>query len=68
MFIITICFLSLSQSKSYGSDDHISYSLDEILEKVETANSNLKTKNADIKYSKVFTIHSSKEINHGLLQ
>ncbi len=68
MFIITICFLSLSQSKSYGSDEHISYSLDEILEKVETANSHLKTMDADIKYSRVISLLDSEEVSLGYLQ
>ena len=69
-FIITvyICFLTFSQDNLYGSDGHISYSLDEILEKVEDANSRLKTMDADIKYSRVISLLDSEEISLGYLQ
>ncbi len=69
-FIITvsICFLALNQAKSYGSDGHIIYSLDEILEKVEDANSHLKTMDADIKYSRVISLLDSEEVSLGYLQ
>jgi len=61
-------FITFSQSNSYGSDGHISYSLDEILEKVEDANSRLKTMDADIKYSRVISLLDSEEISLGYLQ
>ena len=65
---VSICFLTLNQVNSYGSDAHISYSLDEILEKVEDANSRLKTMDADIKYSRVISLLDSEEVSLGYLQ
>ncbi len=69
-YIITlsICFLAFSQANSNGSDGHIIYSLDEILEKVENANSRLKTMDADIKYSRVITLLDSEDVSTGYLQ
>ena len=69
--LITVLFIGLfafSHTVSYGSDDHISYSLDEILEKVEAANSRLKTMDADVKYSRVITLLDSEEVSLGYLQ
>lgn len=67
--IIAICFIIIFyQTDSYGTDIHISYSLDEILEKVEDANSRLKTLDADIKYSRVISLLDSEEISTGFLQ
>ena len=68
IIIVSICSLALSQAKSYGSDGHIIYSLDEILEKVEDANSHLKTMDADIKYSRVISLLDSEEVSLGYLQ
>jgi outer membrane lipoprotein-sorting protein len=65
---VVICFIAFSQTNSSASDDHISYSLDEILEKVEDANSRLKTMDADIKYSRVISLLDSEEISLGYLQ
>ena len=69
-FIVTVsvCFLTLNQANSYGSDGHISYSLDEILEKVGDANLRLKTMDADIKYSRVISLLDSEEVSLGYLQ
>jgi outer membrane lipoprotein-sorting protein len=69
-FIITVafCFIIFNQNNSTSSDDHISYSLDEILEKLEDANSRLKTMDADIKYSRVISLLDSEEISLGYLQ
>jgi len=69
--LITVLFIGLfvfSHTDSYGSDGHISYSLDEILEKVEAANSRLKTMDADVKYSRVITLLDSEEVSLGYLQ
>jgi outer membrane lipoprotein-sorting protein len=68
LIIVFVCSLALSQAESYGSDGHISYSLDEILEKVEDANSHLKTMDADIKYSRVISLLDSEEVSLGYLQ
>ncbi|MBZ0107281.1 MAG: outer membrane lipoprotein-sorting protein [Candidatus Scalindua rubra] len=65
---VVFSFITFSQYNSYGSDGHISYSLDEILEKVEDANSRLKTMDADIKYSRVISLLDSEEISLGYLQ
>ncbi len=62
------CFLIFNQAISYGLDEHISYSLDEILEKVEDANVDLKTMDADIKYSRVISLLDSEEVSLGYLQ
>jgi outer membrane lipoprotein-sorting protein len=69
-FIITVAFsfIIFNQNNSTSSDDHISYSLDEILEKLEDANSRLKTMDADIKYSRVISLLDSEEISLGYLQ
>jgi len=64
----TFCFIISIQINSYGSDGHISYSLDEILEQVGNANSRLKTMDADIKYSRVISLLDSEEISLGYLQ
>ncbi len=61
-------FLIFNQANSYGLDDHISYSLEEILEKVENANARLKTMDADIKYSRVISLLDSEEVSNGYLQ
>ncbi|GAX59680.1 outer membrane lipoprotein [Candidatus Scalindua japonica] len=68
--IITLSafIIVFNQTDSYGEDDHISYSLDEILKKVEDANSHLKTMDADIKYSRVISLLDSEEISNGFLQ
>ena len=65
---VIICFLTLNKANSYGSDGHISYSLDEILERVEDANARLKTMDADIKYSRVISLLDSEEVSLGYLQ
>ncbi len=68
LIAVSTCFLTFYQANSYGADDHISYSLGEILEKVEDANSRLKTMDADIKYSRVISLLDSEEISPGYLQ
>ena len=57
-----------NQAHSYGADSHIVYGLDKILEKVEDANSRLKTMDADIKYSRVISLLDSEEVSLGYLQ
>ncbi len=64
----TFCFFIFNQVNSYALDEHISYSLDEILEKVESANARLKTMDADIKYSRFISLLDSEEISLGYLQ
>ena len=68
IIITALCFLILNQASSYGLDDHISYSLDDILKKVEDANADLKTMDADIKYSRVISLLDSEEVSLGYLQ
>jgi outer membrane lipoprotein-sorting protein len=65
---VAFCLIIFNLASSYGSDEHISYSLDEILEKVEEANSRLKTMDADIKYSRVISLLDSEEVSLGYLQ
>ncbi len=69
-FIITvsICFIIFIQVNSYGSDGHMNYSLDEILEKVEEVNARLKTMEADIKYTRVISLLDSEEVSNGFLR
>jgi len=69
-FIISVVFCSamFCQANTYGSDGHIIYDLDEILAKVEDANSRLKTMDADIKYSRVISLLDSEEVSLGYLQ
>ena len=68
MIAIVICLITVNQTDSFCSDSHISYSLDEILEKVESANARLKTMDADIKYSRVISLLDSEEVSLGYLQ
>jgi len=65
---VAFCIITFNLANSYGSDEHISYSLDEILEKVEEANSRLKTMDADIKYSRVISLLDSEDVSLGFLQ
>jgi outer membrane lipoprotein-sorting protein len=65
---VSICFIIFNQASSYSSDGHISYSLDEILEKVDDANSRLKTMDADIKYSRAISLLDSEDVSLGYLQ
>ena len=69
-FIISVVFCSamFCQANTYGSDGHIIYDLDEILAKVEAANSRLNTMDADIKYSRVISLLDSEEVSLGYLQ
>ncbi len=64
----TFCFIISIQTNSYASDGHINYSLDEILEQVEDANSRLKTMDADIKFSRVISLLDSEDVSLGYLQ
>jgi len=68
IIIVAFYFIISNQPNPSASDDHISYSLDEILEKLENANSRLKTMDADIKYSRVISLLDSEEISLGYLQ
>jgi len=68
IILVAFCFIIFNQVNSYGSDGHIIYSLDEILEKVEEANARLKTMDADINYSRVISLLDSEEISEGYLQ
>lgn len=52
----------------YGSDIVVGHDLEEILLKVEEANSQLKTMEADLKYSRVISLLDSEEVSHGYLQ
>ncbi len=65
---VVFCFATFCQVNTYGSDGHIIYDLDEILEKVEDANSRLKTMDADVKYSRVISLLDSEEVSLGYLQ
>ncbi len=67
---IVIVFSSLifTHCDTYGTDNQGSYSLDDILEKVEEVNVRLKTMEADIKYTRVISLLDSEEISHGSLQ
>ena len=66
---ITFCFLTLNPAVSSGSDNIGDYDLDEILIKVEEANSQLETMEAEIKYSRVITLlDSSVILLHSVVQ
>ena len=65
---VAFCFTTFFPVNTYGSDGHIIYDLDEILAKVEDANSRLKTMDADIKYSRVISLLDSEEVSLGYLQ
>ncbi len=65
---VVFCFATFWTVNTYGSDGHIIYDLDEILAKVEDANSRLKTMDADIKYSRVISLLDSEEVSLGYLQ
>ena len=65
---VAFCFATFFPVNTYGSDGHIIYDLDEILAKVEDANSRLKTMDADIKYSRVISLLDSEEVSLGYLQ
>ncbi|MGR3173056.1 MAG: LolA family protein [Candidatus Scalindua sp.] len=68
--IIALAFysLTLNPAVSFGSDNIDGYNLEEILKKVEEANSRLETMAADIKYSRVITLLDSEEVSVGFLQ
>ena len=68
--IIALAFysLTLNPTVSFGSDNVDGYDLDEILKKVEEANSRLETMEAEIKYSRVITLLDSEEVSVGFLQ
>jgi outer membrane lipoprotein-sorting protein len=65
---VVFCSAMFCQANTYGSDGHIIYDLDEILAKVEDANSRLNTMDADIKYSRVISLLDSEEVSLGYLQ
>ena len=65
---LAFCSLTLNPTVSFGSDNVEGYDLDEILKKVEEANSRLETMEADIKYSRVITLLDSEEVSVGFLQ
>ena len=65
---LAFCFLTLNPTVSSGSDNIGDYDLEEILKKVEEANSRLKTMEADIKYSRVITLLDSEDVSVGFLQ
>ena len=65
---VVFCSATFCQVNTYGSDGHIIYDLDEILAKVEDANSRLNTMDADIKYSRVISLLDSEEVSLGYLQ
>lgn len=64
----TFYFLIFIPVSSFGSDNIGSYDLEEILKKVEEANSQLKTMEADIKYSRVISLLDSEVVSVGFLQ
>ena len=63
VIIVTICFVAHNSTDLYCSDRQ-----EEILKKVEKANTNLKTMEADIKYSRVISLLDSEEISNGKLR
>jgi outer membrane lipoprotein-sorting protein len=65
---LAFCSLTLNPAVSSGSDNFDDYELDEILVNIEEANSQLKTMQADIKYSRVITLLDSEEVSVGFLQ
>ena len=65
---LAFCFLTLNPTVSSGSDNVDGYDLEEILKKVEEANSRLETMEAEIKYSRVITLLDSEEVSVGFLQ
>ncbi len=65
---LAICSLALNPAVSSGSDNIGDYDLDEILVNVEEANFQLKTMEADIKYSRVITLLDSEEVSVGFIQ
>jgi outer membrane lipoprotein-sorting protein len=65
---LAFCSLTLNPAVSSGADNFDDYELDEILVNVEKANSQLKTMQADIKYSRVITLLDSEEVSVGFLQ
>ena len=65
---LAFCFLTLNPAVSSGSGNIGDYDLDEILVKIEEANSKLDTMEAEIKYSRVITLLDSEEVSVGFLQ
>jgi outer membrane lipoprotein-sorting protein len=65
---LVFCSLTLNPTVSSGLENIGDYDLDEILEKVEEANSRLETMEAEIKYSRVITLLDSEEVSVGFLQ
>ncbi|MCP4267973.1 MAG: outer membrane lipoprotein carrier protein LolA [Candidatus Brocadiaceae bacterium] len=69
--VIAIVFSSIMlihHCNSYGADSPVSYTLDEILEKLEDVNVRLNTMEADIKYTRVISLLDSEEVSNGFLR
>jgi outer membrane lipoprotein-sorting protein len=69
--IIVIIFSSIGfihNSRTYGTDNSDSFSLEEILENLENVNVLLNTMEADIKYTRVISLLDSEEISNGFLR
>ncbi len=66
--IVVFCFLVYNPSNLFCSTNVGDNGLEEILRKVEEANSQLKTMEADIKYSRVISLLDSEEISEGKLK
>lgn len=66
--VIIFSFIILVFKCSYGADNQHSYSIDEILKKVEGINVRLKTMEAEIKYTRFISLLDSEEISNGFLQ
>lgn len=63
-----ICFLLQNINIIFGSENDVDNRLEEILEKVGNANKQLKTMEADIKYSRVITLLDSEDNSSGILK
>ncbi len=62
------CTLTIKPTSSFGAGNVGDNRLEEILKRVEEANAQLKTMEADIKYSRVISLLDSEEISYGNLK
>lgn len=68
VIVFIYSFLIFIQTVTYGSDTMSRLGLDELLKNIEDANAQLKTMEADIKYTRTITLLDSEEVSSGFIQ
>lgn len=65
---LIVCSITYNSRNPFASTDNVTVSLEEILKKVEGANAQLETMEADINYSRVITLLDSEDTSKGILK